>query len=192
MTAVKQPEPDPRYIDGITGQPTEHPQVPLFYYTCDEEIADLISIMNYCGIHTVNSCQDNRGNQGRVPRVWVELRAQDLMIFLAMLDQPGEAGELDSLSNRMVPAHYPATTDEPWARVDFEENRTWHYKASVQRVKGQLAQLTMSVRFPDTDLPEVVARLRVTAMEMDGRVVTQAEDDPPSPEASGPDDDSEP
>lgn len=76
---MEQPEKDPHaYIDGITGLKTTHPQVPLFYYTCDKGIADLISIMNYCGIHTINSCQDNRGNHGNVPRVWVEILGQDL------------------------------------------------------------------------------------------------------------------
>jgi hypothetical protein len=190
LTAVEQPERDPHaYVDGVTGHETIHRQVPMFYYTCDEEIAGLISIMNYCGIHTVNSCQDNRYNRGNVPRVWVEISAECLPPFLAMLDRQDEAGDIGSLSNRMVPAHYP---DDPYGREDFEDNRAWHYRPIVQRVNGQLASPTMSIRFPATDLPELVARLHTAAMEMDGRVVTQAADDPPSPETSGPDDGSEP
>lgn len=161
----------------------------MFYYTCDEEIADLISIMNYCGIHTVNSCQDNRYNRGNVPRVWVEIHGQDLMPFLAMLDRQDETGDLESLSNRMVPAHYP---DDPHARGDFEENRAWHYRPVIQRANGQLALPTMSIRFPATDLPEVVARLRAAAKELDGRVVTQTASGSPSPESGSPDNGNEP
>ncbi len=178
---MEQPERDPHaYIDGLTGHETIHPQVPMFYYTCDEKIADLISIMNYCEIHTVNSCQDNRLNRGNVPRVWVEIRAEGLIRFLAMLDRPDEADDVESLSRRMAPERYP---DQ-----DYEDNRAWHHKPVIQRVNGMLAPLTMSIRFPDTDLPEVVARLRTAAMELDGRVVTQAAADSPSPESGNPDD----
>jgi hypothetical protein len=143
----------------------------MFYYTCDEEIPDLISIMNYCEIHTVNSCQDNRYNRGNVPRVWVEIRAECLLPFLAMLDRPDEAGDVESLSRRMVPERPP---DQ-----DYEENRAWHHRPVIQRVNGKLAPLTMSLRFPATDLPEVVARLRAAAMELDGKTVRQSPDDPP-------------
>ena len=182
---MEQREKDPHaYIDGITGLKTTHPQVPLFYYTCDEDIADLISIMNYCGIHTINSCQDNRLNHGNVPRVWVEILGQDLMRFLAMLDRPGEADETESISRRMMP--------EPRPDPDYQENRAWHHKPLIQRVDGMLAPLTMSIRFPATDLPEVVARLQAAAMELDGRVVTQAAAGYPSPESGSPDDGDEP
>lgn len=176
---MEQPERDRHaYIDGLTGHKTTHPQVPTFYYTCDEKIADLISIMNYCGIHTINSCQDNRGNHGNVPRVWVEILSQDLMLFLAMLDRPGETDETESISRRMMP--------EPRPDQDYQENRAWHHKPLIQRVDGMLAPLTMSIRFPDTDLPEVVARLRAAARELDGRVVTQAAAESPSPESGAP------
>jgi hypothetical protein len=158
--------------------------VPLFYYTCDEGIADLISIMNYCGIRTVNSCQDNRGNRGDFPCVWVEILGQDLMRFLAMLDRAGEADETESISRRMMP--------EPRPDPDYQENRAWHHKPLIQRVDGMLAPLTMSIRFPDTDLSEVLARLRTAAMELDGRVITKAEDGSPSPESGSPGDDDEP
>ena len=169
---MEQPERDPHaYIDGLTGHKTTHPQVPMFYYTCDEKIADLISIMNYCGIHTVNSCQDNRHNRGNVPRVWVEIRAESLLPLLSMLDRPDEADDEESLSRRMAPERYP---DQ-----DYEENRAWHHKPVIQRVNGMLVPLTMSIRFPATDLPEVVARLRAAAMELDGRTVNQSPDDPP-------------
>ena len=36
---------------------------------------------------------------------------------------------------------------------------------------GNLIPLTMSIRFPATDLPEVVARLRTAARNLDGRVM---------------------
>ncbi len=69
-------------------------------------------MMNYCGIHPVNSCQDNRYNRGNVPRVWVEMSGECMLLFLAMLDRQDETGDLESLSNRMVPAHHP---DDPYA-----------------------------------------------------------------------------
>jgi hypothetical protein len=169
---VEQPEKNPHtYTDGITGLKTEHPQVPMFYYTCDKDTADLISIMNYCGIRTVNSCQDNRHNKGNVPRVWVQIIAACLHPFLGSLDQPEEASEVDSLSNRMATEHYPDTSDGPWDRIDFQDNRAWHYEAIAERINGQLATPTISIRFPTTDLPEVVTRLRAAARELDGRVV---------------------
>jgi hypothetical protein len=163
---VEQHERDPHAcIDGLTGHETTHPQVPMFYYTCDEKIADLISIMNYCGIHTVNSCQDNSYTRGTVPRVWVEIIGECLPAFLAMLDQPDEAAAAESLSRRMETSRYP---DQ-----DYEDNRAWHYKFVVQRVDGELVRPTMSIRFPATDLPDVVARLRAAAMKLDGRAGTR-------------------
>jgi hypothetical protein len=132
----------------------------MFYYTCDEKIAGLISIMNYCGIRTVNSCQDNRGNRGNVPRVWVEIIAECLHPFLGILGRPEEASEVDSLSNRMATGHYPDTSDDPWDRIDFQDNRAWHYEALVERINGQLATPTISIRFAATDLTAVVERLQ--------------------------------
>ena len=65
----------------------------MFHYTVDEEIADLIAMMNYCGIHTINSCQDNRLNRGNVPRVWVDIPAEHFLLFLSTIDKPGETGD---------------------------------------------------------------------------------------------------
>jgi hypothetical protein len=169
---VEQPEKDPHAcIGGITGLKTEHPQVPMFYYTVDEEIADLISIMNYCGIRTINSCQDNRGNRGNVPRIWVEIPAEHLLVFLSMLDQADEADDIESLSRRITPERYP---DE-----NYQENRAWHHKHLIHRVNGQLAPLTMNIRFPAADLPEVVTRLQAATSELDGRVVPAAPGESP-------------
>ncbi len=148
----------------------------MFYYTCDEEIADLISIMNYCGIHTVNSCQDNRYNRGNVPRVWIEIRGEGLLPFLAMLDRPDELGDVESLSRRMAPKPHPGQ--------DYEENRAWHHRPQIQRVDGKLVPLTMSIRFPATDLPEVMARLQAAAMELDGRTVPEGQLPDVTPEPS--------
>ena len=150
-------------IDGLTGLETRHPQVPLFYYTVDEEIADLIPIMNYCGIRTVNSCQHNNYNRGTVRRVWVEIFGEDLLPFLTMLDNPDEVSDEDSLS------HSSATEFNPdnWEDLEhFRENRDWHYRAGVARKDGQLLPLSISIRFPRTDLDEVVARLRQVAKEI--------------------------
>ncbi len=50
----------------------------------------------------------------------------------------------------------------------------------------------MSIRFPATDLPEVVARLQAAAMKLDGRVATQTAAGSPSLESGSPDDGNEP
>ena len=142
---------------------TLHPQVPVLWFTCDEEIADLITLMNYCGIRTVNSCQDNRLNRGAVRRIWVEILGEDLLRFLAMLDRPDEVSELESLSHRMATEFNPDNQADLEA---FREDRAWHYKADVSRENGDLLPLTISIRFPYTDLPEVVARLRTAARDM--------------------------
>jgi hypothetical protein len=43
---------------------TRHRQVPLLWFTCDEELAELITLINRCGTTTTNSCQDD-GDGGR-------------------------------------------------------------------------------------------------------------------------------
>ena len=86
-----------------------------------------------------------------------------------MLDRPDEADEVESLSCRMAAERYP---DQ-----DYEENRAWHHRPVIQRVNGKLVPLTMSIRFPATDLPGVVARLRAAAREIDGRTVSQSPDE---------------
>lgn len=181
---MEQPERDAHaYIDGLTGHETIHPQVQVLWFTCDEEIADLITLMNYCGIRTINSCQDNnRPNRGIVRRAWVEILGQNLLSFLAMLNRPGEVSDLESLSHRTASEKDP----DDWKA--FREDRSWHYEASVGRKDGELLPLTISIRFPYTDLPEVVARLRSAAREIDGAPVTQAADDSASPESSSPGD----
>ena len=160
---------------------TRHPQVPVLWFQCDGEIADLITLMNYCGIRTVNSCQDNRYNRGTVRRVWVEILGEDLLRFLSILDRPGEVDELDSLSHRMATEWNPDSQEDLW---DFRENRAWHYLANVSRSDGELVPLTISIRFPYTDLPEVVTRLRAAAMELDGRIIRRPSDESPDQEES--------
>lgn len=145
----------------------------MLWFECDEEIADLITLMNYCGIRTVNSCQDNRGNRGMARRVWVEILAEDLLRFLSMLERHDEIGDPESLSQRTTGELYP---DD---REDYDENRAWHYKAHVSRYDGELKPLTISIRFPYTDLPEVVERLREAARELDGRTIQRPSDEGP-------------
>jgi hypothetical protein len=117
--------------------------------------------MNYCGIQTVNSCQDNRLNRGEVPRVWVEILGEHLLLLLSMLDRPDEVSDLDSLSHRMATEFKPDNQNDLW---NFSENRKWHYRADVSRKNGQLVPLLVSIRFPHADLPEVVARLRAAGL----------------------------
>jgi hypothetical protein len=46
---------------------TIHPQVPVLDFECDEEIAELITLMNNLGIVTLLSCQDIPVRRGNVP-----------------------------------------------------------------------------------------------------------------------------
>jgi len=48
----------------------------VLWFKTDEEIADLITLMNYCGVPTLLSCQDNRYNRGTVRRIWVDIAAK--------------------------------------------------------------------------------------------------------------------
>ena len=102
---------------------TIHPQVPVLWFECDEELADLITLMNICGIPTLLSSQDNRLNHGTVRRVWVEIEGQWLLPFLGLLDMPEETGDVESLSNRIAVDWEPT---EDW--IAFREELPWHYK----------------------------------------------------------------
>jgi hypothetical protein len=91
---------------------TRHPQVPVLDFECDEEIAELITLMNNLEIETLLSCQDNDGRRGTVRRVWVEIYAEDLLPFLELLNRPDEAiDDPESLSGRMVNEWVPADED---------------------------------------------------------------------------------
>jgi hypothetical protein len=151
--------------------PPRHPQVPVLDFLCDEEIAELIALMNRCGITTLLSCQDSNLTRGTVRRVRVQIFGQQLLPFLGLLDRPEEISDLESLSNRIEPA------DEPDDWEAFRENRCWHYGALVKRLRGELVALEISVDFPYTDLAEVVARLRTAAREIAGVPVMQAAPD---------------
>jgi hypothetical protein len=87
-------------------------------FQCDEEIAELIQLMNRCGINTVMSCQDSNAQRGTVRRVWVDVPAEDLLPLLSMLDRADEVDELDSLSHRMAPEYSPG---DPLEREAFDE-----------------------------------------------------------------------
>jgi hypothetical protein len=136
---------------------TEHPQVCITVggddIEVDEELAELITLMNGAGIHTIMSCQDNDGGRGTARRVWVDVFADDLIAFLEILDRPGEVDDWESLSCRIACEYEP----DDWQ--DYRENRSWHYALCVDRIDGELGDLTVGVRFPHTDLSEVVARL---------------------------------
>lgn len=143
---------------------TGHIQVPCLDFRCDEDIAELIALMNACKVETLLSCQDNNGGRGTVRRVWVEVDAADLNGFLLLLDQPGEAdADRESLSNRIAGEYEP----DDW--LAFREDRAWHYAADVSRCAGEILPLAVHVRFPWTDLGEVVARLRAALASLDAR-----------------------
>lgn len=132
----------------------EHPQVRLdgLGIICDAEIAGLIRAMNEADVPTVMSCQDNNGGRGAVRRVWVAIETGDLEWLLSVLHRPGEAEDLESLSNRVAPEYEP----DEWE--PFREDRAWRYDLFVGRVEGRLDVL-VSVRFPFTDVDEVIRRL---------------------------------
>ena len=92
----------------------------------------------------------------------MEILAENLLSFLSMLDRPDEVSDLESITHRMATGFNPAD------RADFQEDRAWHHRTSVDRKRGQLAPLMISIRFPCTDLPEVVTRLRTAARELTG------------------------
>ena len=144
---------------------TDHPQVPVLDFECDEEIAELITLMNNFGIVTLLSCQDCMPYRNTVRRVWVETFGQVLLPFLNLLDRPEEVSDPESLSNRMAPLE--ETEPRDWEA--FREYRKWRYSASLRRINGQLMPLEVGITFPYTDLNEVVARLRAAARETDGQ-----------------------
>ena len=43
----------------------DHLQVPVLDFQCDEEFAELITLMNQCGIQTLLSCQIASGSVAR-------------------------------------------------------------------------------------------------------------------------------
>lgn len=156
-----------------------HPQVPVLDFECDEEIAELITLINDLRIDTLLSCQDNNGGRGTVRRVWVQIYGEDLLTLLEVLDQPDEADEdVESLSNRIAGEYAP----DDWEA--FHEDRCWHYQADVDRSDGELQPLEIGIRFPYTDLPEVVTRLRTAARELYDRVLPQASDQDPEQQES--------
>lgn len=141
---------------------TDHPQVPVLDFECDEEIAELLTLMNNLGIVTLLSCQDCLPHRNTVRRVWVQAFGQVLPRFLYLLDRPEEVDDPESLSNRMAPLD--ETEPDDWQA--FRAHRKWHYTASIKRIYGQLMPLEVGITFPYTDLDEVVARLRTAAREI--------------------------
>lgn len=121
----------------------------------DEELAALITLMNAAGIATIMSCQDNDRGRGTVRRAWVDVYADELPALLAILNDPAELEDTESLSNRMAAEFVPDDDYE-----DFAEDRQWHYDIDVPRIDGELRDPAVAVRFPWTDVPEVVSRLR--------------------------------
>jgi hypothetical protein len=146
-----------------------HPQVHIEHgdqsADVDEDIAEFILATWRLGLWTLMSCQDNEGAEGEggPRRVWVQLPALDAEQFLSIVAGvcPDEVDQLDPdcLYNRVIPEVEP----EDWET--FRRGRMWHYAAlpeDMRGVPGESAQvdLAVSVRFPFTDLPEVLARLR--------------------------------
>lgn len=127
--------------------------------TCDEDIAGLIAAMWAAGVRTYSSCQDNAWCdgviRGTVRRVYVSIVAEDVVRFLILLNRAGEAtADMESLSNRMAPEYEP----HPGWRA-FRDDRAWWYAAHVARINDTLQVPVITIRFPYTDVGEIVRRL---------------------------------
>jgi hypothetical protein len=148
---------------------TEHKQVlvkhDLISLEVDEGIAPLFERLLKLNIKTLNSCEDN------VPSgwMWVEfLSAYQAERFLNIIAK--YSGETKSLYNRIR---------QGWSLDDgknnWDENNFWKYSAHpndygiestveddcvIETFTGShLLRLSISIRFPRTDLPEVLENL---------------------------------
>ncbi|HEY7324674.1 MAG TPA: hypothetical protein VH520_07595 [Streptosporangiaceae bacterium] len=144
---------------------TEHPQVMTdLGFEVDEAIADMILLMNRMGIPTTNSCQDDWGDVSRrsdaARRAWVSTWTWALPNLIALLDEPAELADLDSLSNRIAPERVPY---KDFLDDDFDLNRKWHYAIRVHRTDCKAVPDRLDIRMPVTDVDEVVRRLRIAA-----------------------------
>jgi hypothetical protein len=135
---------------------TEHPQTRIRiggeYTDVDEDIAALIVVINEAGIWTFLSCQDNNAGRGSVRRVWIHIAIHHLEGLINLLTRPGELDDYYSLSSRIAPEHEPEDDET------YGDDKAWHYDLDVSRVDGE-AYADVGVRFPFTDVPEVIARL---------------------------------
>jgi len=155
--------------DAVTD--TEHPQV-VAERDCrrDEAMAEMILLMNRLGVPTAGSRQDEQGDgpQGAAARLaWVRTWTWALPNLIALLDQPAELDDLESLSNRIAPERVPF---KDFFDDDFDLNRKWHYTIRVHRTDGCAVPDRLDIRMPVGDVDEVVRRLRmVTATSSEDR-----------------------
>ena len=130
----------------------------------DEAIADMIRLMNRLGAPTTNTCQHDRydvpRDAGAAPRVLICTWTWALPNLIALLDEPAELDDLDSLSNRIAPERVPY---KDFFDDDFDLNRKWHYAIRVHRTDGEAVPDRLDIRMPVTDVREVVRRLRMVA-----------------------------
>jgi hypothetical protein len=138
-----------------------HPQVTVLDFTCDLDIAELITLMNACDIPTLASCHDDSGSRGGYARrIRVMIPAELTGPFLDMLSWPEEEADPDSITSAI-------TADNDLADLAaYAEDRAWHYDLHVHRDADGILPLCVSIRFPYADLPEVTARLHVALTEM--------------------------
>ena len=133
-------------------------------FEVDEAIADMILLMNRMGVPTTNSCQDDWGGASRRPdaarRALVCTWSWALPNLIALLDEPAELADLDSLSNRIAPERVPY---KDFFDDDFDLDRKWHYAIRVHRTEGTAVPDRLDIRMPVTDVDEVVRRLRMAA-----------------------------
>lgn len=125
----------------------------------DEEIAPLIRELWKAGIDTFNSCQENRPGI-----VWVQFAtADDAARFLNVVTEYDEepdglyarvTGRWDGCEHSAPPWEYDALPEDLGLVETFldDEIDEWH--------EGEVEfRFTMSVRFPRSDFPAVLARM---------------------------------
>jgi hypothetical protein len=119
----------------------------------DTAIAPLVLEVWRAGLRTVNSCQDN-------PRgyVWLEFESLgDATRFLDLAVEPAGVG-----SEGVTDLYHRAFREGPGAFWPLSR-RLWLYKVLPRNI-GQAgtvqADFLLSVRFPQTDLPALLDRLR--------------------------------
>jgi hypothetical protein len=145
---------------------TTHPQVTVQVgdqkADVDEELAPLIEALWVLGLDSWLSCQDCGPQSGTEDdrRIWIEMPMRDAEGFINIVaERPSD--EIESLYNRIA---------WEWEPDDWEthrRNRAWHYAALPCALpEFGVIEIGISIRFPYTDLPEVLERLYLAILNL--------------------------
>lgn len=131
----------------------------------DTEIAPLVQALWTAGLVTGNTCQDSPPGSGRV---WIQFLTPEMGAHFADAVAVYEAGT-DTLYNRIFARWTPADGTEPpdtWSwSVEIRDAAIKELFDDEGRVTEEHpgkpdADFTLSVRFPRSDLPLVVERMK--------------------------------